>query len=216
VRTYFMLTCCLIMAAQQAPGQNLPVIDGETSVVLGGTSEEQANLAAAGVTVTGIGGDTFPSPTLDGAVAFPIDPASTFMFTDSSLFPVSGAIGHSGTVDISTGLGDFSPGDFSIGYDETRPGTNGFGTGFFVEDTVGGLGIMFDFANPVPQSVGLQGFRVAGDLLVSPELAAALGDANLGGADVGDALVNAEVPEPSSVMLVLGLAAFALVKLRRS
>lgn len=214
MRVPFVL--CIATLTSQAIGQDLPVIGGETSVLLGGTTEEQNNLTAAGVSVTGIGGDTFESPTLDGGVAFPIDPASTFMFTEDSLFPVSGTIGHSGTVDISTGLGAFSPGDFSIEFDDSRPGTNGFGSGFYVRDTVGGLGIMFDLDNPAPiVPLGPEGFRVTGDLVVSPELANALGDANLAGADVGDAFVNAQVPEPATLTLVAGLALAAAAFVRR-
>ena len=195
--------------------RDLPVIGGETSVRLGGTSEEQANLAAAGVSVTGIGGETFESPTLDNGVAFPIDPSSDFMFTGDTLFPVQGSISHSGTVNISTGLGDFSPGDFSIEFDETRPSTNGFGSGFYVRDTADVLGIMFDLGSPSPiPPVGPEGFRVTGDLLVSPELAMTLGDTGLAGADVGDAFVNAEVPEPASWAMIATLASAALAYVR--
>ncbi len=214
MRVAFVL--CLVTLSTQATGQDLPVIGGETSVRLGGTLEEQNNLTAAGVSVTNIGGDTFESPTLTGGVAFPIDPASTFMFTEDSLFPVSGTIGHSGTVDISTGLGAFSPGDFSIEYDPSRPGTNGFGSGFYVRDTADILGIMFDLDNASPiVPLGPEGFRVTGDLVVSPELAGTLGDMGLAGADVGDAFVNAEVPEPATITLVAGLTVVAAAIVRR-
>ena len=203
------------LLALSANAQSIPVVGGATNVLLGGTQAEQDNLAAAGLSVTGINGATVPSTELAGGVAFPITPATTFLFTPGSIAPVSGSIEHAGTVLVDSGppadLGALELGDFSIRFDAGRVDGGTGATGFYVADTFNPLGALFDLAGLVVGDASLSGLRVGGDLLVSPELATTLGDSGLTGADVGDALVVGTVPEPSSLLLVALAAVAGLV-----
>lgn len=81
-------------------------------------------------------------------------------------------------------------GNFTIGFDEARVSETA--SGFFVMDTLG-LGIpLFDLSNPDVVTVDDGTLRIdSADLLVSTELASALGDDGLIGVDVGDARIDA-------------------------
>lgn len=83
-------------------------------------------------------------------------------------------------------------GDFTIGFDESR--VSDTASGFFVADTVSVDAPLFDISNPEVLSVEDGQLLIdSADLLVSPELAAVLGDEGLTGADVGDARIDAAV-----------------------
>ncbi|MEO0408262.1 MAG: M10 family metallopeptidase C-terminal domain-containing protein, partial [Cyanobacteria bacterium P01_A01_bin.135] len=86
-------------------------------------------------------------------------------------------------------------GEFSIGFDASR--VTDTASGFFVADTLDdplGLEVLFDLSAPGTASVMNEELEISGaDLLVSPELAGALGMADLAGADVGDARIDAMV-----------------------
>lgn len=83
-------------------------------------------------------------------------------------------------------------GKFSIGFDETRVSDST--SGFFIADTNSVGGALFDISNPeiVTAEDGTLVIDSA-DLLVSPELAALLGNGDLTGADVGDARIDAAI-----------------------
>ncbi len=213
------LVALMFVTLSVAHAQTLSLTGGKTSVQLGGSTAEDANLAAAGITVVGIGNGTLTTGDLPGGVAFAVDTNSTFLFSESSVLPVAGSIEHFGTVTINqTGLqnlGDVTLGDFSISFDATRENMTTGASGFFVADTFSSLGPVFDLGNLTGIVATTTNFSVAADLLVSPELSTALaGDASLAGADVGNALVAASVPEPASVV-GLSVACLALVAAHR-
>ena len=83
-------------------------------------------------------------------------------------------------------------GNFSIGFDPSR--VSDTTSGFFVADTVSVNAPLFDISNPEVLEVEDGVLEISSaDLLVSPELAAVLGDESLTGADVGDARIDAVV-----------------------
>jgi hypothetical protein len=89
-------------------------------------------------------------------------------------------------------------------------------SGFFVADNVTYAGVaLFDVGTPSSLIATDSELTIAANLLVSPELAGVLGNVNLAGVDVGDALVAAEVPEPGTLaLLALGLAGLAMARRR--
>ncbi len=83
-------------------------------------------------------------------------------------------------------------GDFTIGFDASR--VSDTASGFFVADTLSVNTPLFDISNPEVLTVEDGQLLIdSADLLVSPELAALLGDDGLAGADVGDARIDAAV-----------------------
>ena len=181
------------------------VAGGQTSVLLDTeTLEQAANLVISGTKGPVIAPGNLGAP----SVAFPINGRSDTLPTTFSYDPndflgsFSGTIEHSGSVLFNTDT--IEVGDFTIGFDGAR--ASGAASGFFVESNVGIEAVLFDIANPVvtPTSSDLE---IDADLLVSPEFAqvlldASLASADLTGADVGDALVEGTVPEPSSMALL--------------
>jgi len=78
---------------------------------------------------------------------------------------------------------------------------------------------VFDVGNPSSLVPTQDDLTIAADLLASPELAQVLIDAgltssNVSGADVGDVLVEAIVPEPLTAGL-LAMGTLALLRRRR-
>jgi hypothetical protein len=177
------------------------VTGGQTSVAL-----DLQLLESVGLTLTGVTGPVIIPGELMGSVAFPINArdaaapalATTFEFTPGTVAPFSGTIEHSGGVIFNETATDpgITVGNFTIGFN----GTN-----------------FFDIANLVILAATDSLLRATGDLLVSTQLAGVLGNANLAGVDVGDALVNA-VPEPGALALILvaGLALVAATRGRRA
>ncbi len=177
------------------------VQDGATSVVL-----DTALLSSVGLDLTGA--DSTAPSALPGGVGFDITTDSTFQFfakADGSIFiPQSGVIAHTGTVTFNGGI---TVGDFNIGFDLAR--ASGTTSGFYVEDTVGELGILFDIGLPDAVDYAVGNLRVGpADLLVSPEFAAVLenllGVNGLTGADVGDAQIDAKLTNMLSFVEVRG------------
>ncbi|WP_228021271.1 alkaline phosphatase [Vasconcelosia minhoensis] len=83
-------------------------------------------------------------------------------------------------------------GNFTVGFDAAR--VSDTASGFFVADTVDLDVPLFDLSNPEVFETEDGVLEISGaDLLVSPELAALLGDEDLAGADVGDARIDAAV-----------------------
>ena len=184
--------------------QTVDVIGGQTSVLLDAATLEQA----ASLVISGTAGPVIAPGNLGGAsVAFPINGRgavlpTTFAFDPNNfLGDFSGTIEHSGSVLFNSDA--IEVGDFTIGFDGGRAA--GLASGFFVESNVGIEAILFDIANPSVDA-SASDLEIGADLLVSPEFAQVLIDANLttanlSGADVGDALVEAIVPEPATAGL---------------
>jgi hypothetical protein len=96
---------------------------------------------------------------------------------------------------------DLELGNFSIGFDADR--VSEAASGFFVADTVSVDAPLFDISNPKILTVeGSELLINDADLLVSPELAAVLGDEALVGADVGDARIDAKLSGSSSALTI--------------
>ena len=118
--------------------------------------------------------------------------------TDFSLAPVpftprEGTIEHSGTITLDLGGTEVTVGEFSLGFDENRVSETA--SGFFVADTLS-LGVLFDIGTPGNVAISGEDLEISGaDLLLSPEVANALGLPDLIGADVGDTRVDALVME---------------------
>ena len=195
------------------------VTGGQTNVLL-----DTATLsAAASLDLSGVGGPVIAPGNLGAdSVAFPINSRTaaslptTFSY-DAATFPAagsfSGAIEHEGTVLFNNDTVEV--GNFTIGFDAGRVG--GDRSGFFVESTTGIAAILFDVAvtGATPTDFTLD---VTGDLLVSNEFANflldnSLASADLTGADVGDAFIQA-VPAPASAAL-LGLGGLVATRRRR-
>ncbi len=217
--TYLSLTC--FIGATSARAANVEIKGGQTSVLL-----DTATLSsAASLNLSGVSAGVISPGALPGSVAFPINsrtataPAlpTTFKYDSSNfLGSFSGSIEHTGSVFFNANAVEV--GNFTIGFDAARAGTlAGAASGFYVASTKGISAILFDVENPTTLTPTSSSLTVAADLLVSPEFAGFLqsnnlATANLAGADVGDALVQA-VPEPSSVTLLM-LGALACVRRR--
>jgi len=208
----------VIGAALGAAGTALAVdvTGGQTSVLLDTTTLS----AAASLDLSGVSGDVISPGTLPGSVAFGINsrtdsPATTFSYDPSDfLGTFSGTIEHMGSVFFNSDTVEV--GDFSIGFDAGRVG--GDRSGFFVESTAGIAAILFDVSNPSTLAATASSLTIGADLLVSAEFAQFLLDnqlatADLTGADVGDALVEA-VPAPGAAAL-FGLAGLGIARRRR-
>jgi hypothetical protein len=182
----------------------------------------------ANLNLSGVSPDVIVPGATPGSVAFGINPRdatpprlpTTFQFDDADfLNTFSGTIEHSGSVFFNSNTVEV--GDFKIGYAGNRAGTlGGNASGFYVESTTGIPAILFDVENPtslVPSSMGVE---IEADLLVSPEfgqflLGQGLSTTDLTGADVGDALVQATVPEPSTLVGLIVAATCLPFVLRR-
>ncbi len=163
------------------------VTEGKTSVFLDFALLEQA----AGLVFDGANGTVSPVPG-NFQVAFPIEPTTDFEFrTDQGFTPVAGLITHSGSVSFLLEGASIVVGDFAIGFDGSRVSDST--SGFYVKDTISGLGILFDVGIPGIANFSDPELTIGeADLLVSPEFSAALaGDDSLAGADVGDAQIDA-------------------------
>lgn len=221
---------CLIavFASHSVFAEIVSVQGGQTNVVLDLATLE----AAANLTLSGVNGPVIIPGNLDpgepGSVAFPINSPtaaapslpSTFSYdTTDFLGSFSGTIEHSGTVLFNANAVEV--GNFTIGFDGGRAGgLGGLASGFFVESTAGISAILFDIGSPSVQEASAARLQILGNLLVSSEfasflLASQLASSDLSGAQVGRALVQASVPEPSSLLLVTG-ALFGLGFRRRT
>jgi len=214
--TCVMLTTLLFLAMPfSTHAAAVQVEGGQTSVLFGNGALDSLGLTITSVTPN-IGGNLGPN-----SISFGINPRdaigddldTTFIYDSPNFLPFSGAIEHSGRVEFN---GNIEVGDFTIRAASARPtGTSGF----VVESTFGLNAILFDIANPIIEAFD-NSLVIAADILVSPELAGALGTPGLAGTDAGMALVDARstvVPIPASLWLfgsgLLGLAGVARRKM---
>lgn len=188
------------------------VTGGSTSVVFGNGA-----LDALGLEITAVNGVIAPGGLGPNSVAFDInsrDAASglstTLTYDADDFAPFNGTIEHSGTLQFN---GAIDVGNFTIGFAGDRPDG---ASGFFVASTFGLEAILFDIANPVVEP--FEDFLIIGaDILVSPELAMALGNDAFAGVDAGAALVLADatvVPVPAAAWL-FGSGLIGLVGMTR-
>jgi hypothetical protein len=218
VKTTIFALVFLLSLPLTAQATAIQVEGGQTSVLFGNGALESLGLTITSVTPHQMG-DLGPN-----SVAFGINPRNaigdaldtTFIYDSPDFAPFSGAIEHSGRVQFDSALGIIEVGDFTIGFDGGRPQDNGFGSGFFVESNFGLEDfILFDIADPIVEAFD-NSLIIAANILVSPELADALGADGAAGVDAGMALVNAKssvVPVPAAVWLfgsgLLGLIGIA-------
>ena len=190
------LTGVEIGAAQvNSSPQPLTVTMGTTSVDLDfDTLASAASLEFTAVDNTGIPATGFPA-------GFAITSASPFQYSIDPFAPIGGNISHTGSVTFTVSGTEtlVQVGNFNIGYDGTRA-TNG-NSGFFAEDTISELGILFDVADPTTLDAGPDGFYAEADLNVSPEFATYLSDnglaeSDLTGATIGSAQIDG-IPDMS-------------------
>ena len=217
-----IVTIVLSLAISMAVGQTVEINSGQTNVLL----DTSTLSSAAGLNLSSVSNDVIAPGNLGaGSVAFPVNArdamapllATTFAYDPADfLNTFSGTIEHVGSVFFNTDTVEV--GNFTIGYDGARAGTlGGDASGFFIESTTGIAAILFDVENPTTLTATAGDLTIEADLLVSPEFAQFLLDntlasTNLAGADVGDSLVEAVVPEPGTAfILTLG----AIVALRR-
>ncbi|MEM7577417.1 MAG: PEP-CTERM sorting domain-containing protein [Planctomycetota bacterium] len=212
--------CAVATLAVTASAGSVQVVGGTTSVVL----DTDTLATAASLTLSGVSPDVANSTDLAGGVAFSINATdaptlpTTFMYDPADfLGTFSGTIEHTGSVFFNDN--NVEVGDFTIGFDGTR--AVGDASGFFVESTTGIAAILFDIEAPSSLSALGDSLQIGADLLVSPEFASflqtnSLATADLTGADVGDAFVNATaVPTPSAAAgILLGLGALGLRRKR--
>lgn len=218
MNTRTFATAGMALIAGTAMAVPVDVTGGQTSVLL-----DTATLSsAASLDLSGVSADVIAPGNLgDGSVAFGInarDAASlptTFSYdSDDFLGSFGGTIEHSGSVFFNSDTVEV--GNFTIGFDAMRVGDDR--SGFFVASTTGISAILFDVANPSSLSATASSLEIQADLLVSNEFAMFLLDnqlasADLTGADVGDALVQA-VPAPGG-LAALGVGGVLAMRRRR-
>lgn len=213
--TLLLAAVIAVGTSSLAVAQQQQLDGGQTSVLLDTTT-----LSSVGLDLSSVSADVIvPGELGADSVAFGINsrsdsPATTFLYEIVDLAPFSGTIEHQGSVFFNADA--IEVGDFSIGFDGAR--ASGANSGFFVESTVGITAILFDIETPSLVDAGATELRIEADLLVSSEFAAVLGDSNLTGVDVGDALVvgsASAVPEPSSMALVSGCVIAFVVRRRK-
>ena len=163
-----------------------------TSTVDSGTTSVFLDFeTAAGVALVGANSEGEPFSD-EFQVGFPIVEDTDFTFEVDPFAPVSGTIEHSGTIALGEEGMELTLGDFSIGFDAER--ISDTASGFFVADTTDdplGLEILFDVGT-LGNVATDEGLTISeADLLVAPELASALGSADLAGADIGDTRIDA-------------------------
>ena len=129
-------------------------------------------------------------------VGFPIAASTDFSFAPAPFTPLGGTIAHEGSITFGrVGASPVTLGNFTIGFDASR--VSEMTSGFFVSDTLDdalGLEVLFDISPPGTVRVSGETFEVSGtNLLVSPELAMALGQPDLAGTDIGNARIDAMV-----------------------
>ncbi|MEM6328652.1 MAG: PEP-CTERM sorting domain-containing protein [Planctomycetota bacterium] len=209
------LAALCLLAAQTASA--VSPAGGATSVLL----DTDTLAAAASLNLSGATG-TVPEVSIPGGVAFGINPRdaatlpTTFTYNVGTLAGVTGTIEHTGSVFFNND--SVEVGNFTIGFDATR--ATGDNTGFFVASTTGIAAVLFDTTNPVVNEASETLLDLEVDLVVSPEFAGfllsnSLASTDLTGADVGDARIQAVVPEPATLGLALLAGPVALMKRRR-
>ena len=214
MRAKLLLLTLIALVPLNSHAITAQVIGGQTSVLFGNGALDALGLEISSVTPN-IWGDLGPNSVLFGInPRNAIDPAlsTTFEYESNGFAPFAGAIEHSGRIAFNDGA--IVVGDFTINAPGGRPdGTSGF----VVTSTFGLEGlVLFDIANPIIEAFE-NSLTIAADILVSPELAAAL-NSDLAGADAGMALVVAKsmaIPLPAVGWLFFGGLCAFLPKIRR-
>ncbi|MEM1367372.1 MAG: serine hydrolase [Cyanobacteria bacterium P01_H01_bin.15] len=175
----------------------LPSIQsGVTSVFL-----DEAVLAAAGLSITNINGSAEPASDAF-QVGFAMTEGTNFTYALEPFAPIGGVFEHSGDITLTLGDTDVTVGNFTVSFDSRR--ISDTTSGFFVADTLEdglGLDILFDVG--IPGTVAASEDELVlgdADLLLAPELAAALNLPELTGADVGDTRIDSLVEVPPIVV----------------
>lgn len=206
------LLATALVATQSASASTVYTVGGQTNVLL-----DLALLqSAASLQLTGLSNGVITPGNLGaGSVAFAITPPisaelpTTFRYDPADFFGTfAGAINHRGTITFNNAI---TVGNFEIFFDN----------GFKVADRESGLGVLFDVA-VTSATPTVDRFEATGNLLVSANFASlllqlGLANANLTGADVGDAYIqglNSSIPSPAGIAL-LGLAGLCGVRGRR-
>ncbi len=223
MRCLILSVFCLTVSCLGAPvrGEVVKIVGGQTNINLDLTA-----LESFGINLVGVVGDVAAAD--DYLVAFPITPRDTATkpttaFYDSADFQgtFEGTIEHTGLLMFTDADTDpLDVGDFSIGYDAGR--AIGAASGFFVASTAetpDGLGgTLFDIEVPTTLEATADRLVIGANLLISPELSTLLaGNDSLAGGIIGDALVQGQVPEPSTAVLgLLGIGVGVFLLRRRA
>jgi len=159
-------------------------VTGQAVVVSGSTGMTlNTDRLASEAGLTFSKSNTYGTPITAFVLGFPMSEDTDLTYSSNAFNGAVGLLRHIGTVSFNNG--DIIVGDFEIGYDKSREA--GKNTGFYVRDTVGGLGILFDLAKPttgLPLSNTETLFAIStANLAISPELAQALQTRNLTNAD---------------------------------
>ncbi|MEZ6163730.1 MAG: PEP-CTERM sorting domain-containing protein [Phycisphaerales bacterium] len=216
--TKISMAVLLACASSMAHAQEFDVVGGQTSVLL----DTDTLASAASLTLSGVSSDVIaPGELGDMSVAFGINARDASMLPtsfsyDAGLSNFAGSMEHTGSVFFNSD--SVEVGNFTIGYDAMRVG--GDRSGFFVQSTTGISAILFDVAAPSFLSADAGGLIIEADLLVSSEFAGFLLDnqfatADLTGADVGDARVNAAAVPAPGALAIFGLGGLAASRRRR-
>lgn len=216
MKSHTIAAIALSASCGLAIAQEFDVTGGQTNVLL----DTDTLASAASLSLSGVSSDVIAPGELGAqSAAFGINARDASMFPstfsyDAGLASFAGSIEHTGSVFFNSDTVEV--GNFTIGYDAARVG--GSRSGFFVESTTGIAAILFDVAAPSFVSADSGGLIIEADLLVSSEFAGFLLDnqlasADLTGADVGDARVNA-VPAPGA-LAILGFGGLAATRRRR-
>jgi hypothetical protein len=196
------LVCFLFIVAPATSHAAISQVEGGTTSVLFGNGA----LETLGLEITAISSDVIvPGNLGPSSVAFGINSRdemtglpTTFQYDSTSVLPVSGRIEHTGTIQFN---GSIDVGNFTVALAPNRPaGTSGF----VVASNFGLMEIIFDIAaTPISEPFEDE-LVIAGDILVSPELALALGNTDFAGVDAGAALIVSDasiVPIPAAAWL---------------
>ncbi len=209
----------MILVAVSSSALAVDVIGGRTSVLLDTATLSQA----ASLNLSGVSPSVIVPGDIPGSVAFPINSRTaappllptTFSYSPADfLGTFAGEIEHEGSVFFNANTVEV--GNFTIDFDAAR--AVGPASGFFVKSNIGIAATLFDVAAPSSLVATASSLEIQANLLVSPEFAQflqtnGLASSNLTGADVGDAFVNAVVPEPCGWLLA-SLIPLALIRRR--
>ncbi len=214
LKKLILATALVFLGSSSASAIPVAVVSGGTDILL-----DTIQLSNLGLDVSSVNPD-IAGTVIPGSQTALINPATTtFGYdTDDLLNTITGVIGH--TISVGFNADSLFLGDFTIEFFAGR--AVGGNSGFFVVDNVSGLGPIFDIPTA---GLALGGdaalFSISGDLVVSAELAALLGNAGVAGTDIGNFATVAEVrptqaPEPATAALLAGALGLAWLRRRQS